>query len=1146
MPFFGIFWNFYANLSSGFLLCASFEGSRNDAPPLLLSSPLDVDRPPLSSSVVQSKGGALFPLNKSNFKFPLLHSLPLLANFVLRGGVVLLWNKILVEGGSIDGAEIFVLLCRRRVFGHCCLIKIDQNITHTHTHTHSYAPIMRDHHHHHYHHGRTIRYEVTGRVAHSRVLPLLPKDWIDVEEQQENERGNQPTMTPPNFLWENAPRHATKAYRDAVQVYSHLPNGSNILDSKWVLGRLFAPSSEPTDITGNDKENLDGGSHFAALETHCFRGLDGFQAFGCQVGLFDMTSQRKDKDKSGNEQNQTFYDILTDDPSAVINSLPDPPDNLWVVKDDMSNGAGGIWVVGPENAHHFISPKTPLYPEHRYVAQRYAWPPVLFGGRKCHVRVYGLMTSDGRAFVHNRCFLHVANDPFHYSSSEEQSLPQTHDEGSRARTTSPLFQDSVHITNCCANSHDPNKFAGEILADLKATEFSQVNQYHQQTIVPLARWFPSIRASVSALATRAFPFLQGGQANNGFEYLGMDFILSYRAVQGEENGLSYQPIAYLLEVNAPPSQDTATGLPHAEDLHDTVIRDLISLWVLPKIQPDLYSEHPGGWHCVHQESVDMGNTNLIVPSKAAILNKIRWTLLERKTVKQNESGSDGGERVTEISCETSESKGMQTQKGNFAIADAANAITQFARSQFPYFHHAASCSQVFFENAGGSQVPQAVIQAVTTSLMYRHRSMVGAQSKCAARLTLGRILGADTDDSSVLLGSNATSLLQTLADAYVQTGLLTRDDQIVLSTENHLANVQPWIQAAKQTGARVLWWTPCSEQRIDGYVSSQRLQDLVTGQTRIVALPHASNILGQIRDVASLARMIDEHSHGHAHVVVDGVAAAPHWFPNVDNLGVDWYVVSCHKLFGPHLGGLVGHRRRGGLQGLRSTVGSDDDLIKLFERGTINYEACAGIVGLGAYLYSLASCSFDQQETGELSSSSSGQCSYQGSQSCQDRSQTMIMHQFEPADIVHTAITSDQVQEAYRRIRIAEIPLVDSLLQRLRSSTKVHIIEWCPMKQSIDDACLCLARLPVVGLVHDNLQASILLAKCESVGIACRQSTFLCTMYLAQDFGFSHQDTNASEGGNEEGILRISLAHYNTVQEIDWLMQALESIPGWF
>ena len=158
----------------------------------------------------------------------------------------------------------------------------------------------------------------------------------------------------------------------------------------------------------------------------------------------------------------------------------------------------------------------------------------------------------------------------------------------------------------------------------------------------------------------------------------------------------------------------------------------------------------------------------------------------------------------------------------------------------------------------------------------------------------------------------------------------------------------------------------------------------------------------------------------------------------------------------------------------------------------------------------------------------------------------MIMHQFEPADIVHTAITSDQVQEAYRRIRIAEIPLVDSLLQRLRSSTKVHIIEWCPMKQSIDDACLCLARLPVVGLVHDNLQASILLAKCESVRIACRQSTFLCTMYLAQDFGFSHQDTNASEGGNEEGILRISLAHYNTVQEIDWLMQALESIPGWF
>ena len=126
--------------------------------------------------------------------------------------------------------------------------------------------------------------------------------------------------------------------------------------------------------------------------------------------------------------------------------LPPPPSptNLWVIKDAMSNGAGGIWIVDETNVHDFvltedaqhqddeddmnegvnnvngnnhghcnktiatttssssssssssttISPKSTmlLHPTHRYVAQRYAWPPTLYNGRKCHVRVYALIT----------------------------------------------------------------------------------------------------------------------------------------------------------------------------------------------------------------------------------------------------------------------------------------------------------------------------------------------------------------------------------------------------------------------------------------------------------------------------------------------------------------------------------------------------------------------------------------------------------------------------------------------------------------------------------------------------------------------------------------------------------------------------------
>jgi len=270
----------------------------------------------------------------------------------------------------------------------------------------------------------------------------------------------------------------------------------------------------------------------------------------------------------GSEANQ-FPDLLEANDTLDASTIPPPPSNLWVVKDANSNRAGGIWIVGPQNAAEFgDTAKTPLVEEHRFVAQRYAWPPVLYGGRKCHVRVYGLITCDGRAFVDKRAFLHVANEPFSHSFNEGE------------------FQEAVHITNCCANSHDESKFAGEFCADMEATEFGI---YEGETVVPLYEFFASISASVAELSRRAFPFLRGGEANNGFEYLGMDFILSYDT--------NNTPVAYMLEVNAPPSLDTATGLSHAENLHDDVIRDILTLWVFPKVTASAI-ENPGGWKCV--------------------------------------------------------------------------------------------------------------------------------------------------------------------------------------------------------------------------------------------------------------------------------------------------------------------------------------------------------------------------------------------------------------------------------------------------------------------------------------------------------------------------------------------------------------------
>ena len=79
------------------------------------------------------------------------------------------------------------------------------------------------------------RYEATGVVANARLGPLLPEDWQDVTKSSKishNGNDSNGNSIVPDFLWENAPRNDTKLYRDDVQVYSHLPNGSAILDSK--------------------------------------------------------------------------------------------------------------------------------------------------------------------------------------------------------------------------------------------------------------------------------------------------------------------------------------------------------------------------------------------------------------------------------------------------------------------------------------------------------------------------------------------------------------------------------------------------------------------------------------------------------------------------------------------------------------------------------------------------------------------------------------------------------------------------------------------------------------------------------------------------------------------------------------------------
>lgn len=896
-----------------------------------------------------------------------------------------------------------------------------------------------------------FRYEVTGQVAHRRIAPLLPDPWTDVN-AVEASPGDEKQL--PDFIWENAPRRDTRSYRDFVKCYSHLPNGTAILDNKWVLARLL----------GSGESSDDG--KLVTLESHCFHGISGFNSFLDKIAC---TNPPKRVVPSHH------FDLLDPkpDPLAGTEVQEDYP-GLWVVKDAHSNGAGGIWVVGSENYGKFSREATsPLTEEHRYVAQRYTWPMVLYGNRKCHVRVYGLLTSDARAFVHRRAFLHVANDKF-------IAVP----DGTRS---DEAYQTSVHITNCCANSHDPSKFAGEIVADLEPDGGPFTDDESGETVVPLGKFWESIAASVAELARRTRPFLRGGEANNGFECLGMDFILSYS--EGK-------PVAYLLEVNAPPSQDTATGLPYAEALHDSVMRDLLTLWVYPKVK-GFDDEVQGGWRCVHSEEnkEQQKEGMLISPSKAVILNKILYAFYEKRIARQE---------LSQLAVSP-------------PIGETADLISSYARSYFPYYDErgrqkSKQQPEAFFENGGGSQVPCQVIDAVCSSLRRRNRSVIGSESKAAAKDVLRTILGAEQYE--VFLGSNASSLLSALASQYVKSGYLKASTEIVISTDNHLANVNPWVQAANDVGAVVKWWSSATVP----------IEDVLSLNTRLVLVPHASNILGQLMDLARIRKAVDQMTTGAAHMIVDGVASVPHKFAAVSELDVDWYVVSCHKLFGPHLGALCG--RASAMENIRCDGASFTDLLEI---GTVSYEACAGVRGLGDYFVQLSMFSTrDKRNLQFLQKTKGGHRQPSHQSSGEGGTMASSYDGIDHADQTAYVLTMDHVKEAYKLIGVSEEPLAMLLLDQLSRSKKVRVIE----NKGIGLAF----KLPVVSFVHTDLPSKIIVEKCNQAGVICRRGTFLCTDLLQKEYRFEETD----------GVVRFSLAHYNTISEVHYALRLLESLPGWY
>ncbi|OYE00004.1 cysteine desulfurase-like protein [Nostoc sp. 'Peltigera membranacea cyanobiont' 232] len=387
----------------------------------------------------------------------------------------------------------------------------------------------------------------------------------------------------------------------------------------------------------------------------------------------------------------------------------------------------------------------------------------------------------------------------------------------------------------------------------------------------------------------------------------------------------------------------------------------------------------------------------------------------------------------------------------------------------------------FFDNAGGSQTLKKVVDRISEFLLssdvqlgasYAVSQLAGERLALATR-GMATFINANSS-KEIVMGPSTTMMLKVLSTCLGQT--FTPGDEIIVTNCDHEANIGAWVALEKQ-GIKVKVW----QIRPDTLeLDLADLEQLMSHRTKLVALTHASNVLGTINPIKEIAAFVHDRN---AMICVDGVAYAPHRLVDVQDLDVDFYTLSCYKVYGPHHALLYGkeeHLLR--LPGLNHYFIQQTDIPYKFQLGNVNFELSYGMLGLCDYLSELAQLHYGDQTAPDL---------------------------------------RNQMVQAFDLISIHEEKISDRLLNYLNSKSNVRVIG-----QSKADRQL---RVPTISFVVDGMNSSTISAKIDQHYIGIRYGDFYAKR-LIEYLGLASQD----------GIVRVSMVHYNTLEEVNNLIEAFE------
>ena len=222
------------------------------------------------------------------------------------------------------------------------------------------------------------------------------------------------------------------------------------------------------------------------------------------------------------------------------------------------------------------------------------------------------------------------------------------------------------------------------------------------------------------------------------------------------------------------------------------------------------------------------------------------------------------------------------------------------KREFPIFNNKVNNNDlVYLDSANSSQKPQVVIDRVN-DFYTKEFSNVGRSVHYLAvaatnlyentRSSIQKYINAK-DKNEIVFTKGATEAINLVANTFGQK-FLKEGDEILITELEHHSNYVPWHFLRKSKGIRIEF----AEVNTDGEVTIESIKKKITSKTKLIGVTHLSNVTGAILPIKEITELA--HSKGIA-VLVDGCQGAPHLKLDMQDLGCDFYAISCHKMYGP-------------------------------------------------------------------------------------------------------------------------------------------------------------------------------------------------------------------------------------------------------